>query len=106
MSELPSTSTSTPPPAAVMNTGSTWLTPRATAACRRANRSRDSGPGISVTRRRSCGSSGPPGGDGRTVIHLTIRQKPLFMPYGIPWFPPAATAGGCLAGGSAVIVMA
>ena len=43
--ELPSTSTSTPPPAAVMNTGSTWLTPRATAAWRRASRSREMRPG-------------------------------------------------------------
>ena len=36
ISELPSASTITPPPASVTNTGSTWLTPRATARSRRA----------------------------------------------------------------------
>ena len=56
ISELPSASTSTPPPAAVMNTGSTWLTPRATRAARRASSSREAGPGISVTRLRRWGS--------------------------------------------------
>src|SRR5262249_52812182 len=104
MSELPSTSTSTPPPAAVMNTGSTWLTPRATAAWRRASRSRDSGPGISVTRRRSCGSSGPPGDEGRTVMLLTIGQKPLFMPYGNPVERAVRDRAGHLAGGGMGIV--
>ena len=50
ISELPSTSTSTPPPAAVMNTGRTWLSPRATLRWRalEAARARP-GPGISVT---------------------------------------------------------
>jgi hypothetical protein len=60
ISELPSTSTSTPPPAAVMKTGRVVPTPSATVAARRAISSRDRGPGISVTRRRSWGSSGPP----------------------------------------------
>src|SRR5580693_3222926 len=60
MSELLSASTRTPPPAAVTNTGSTWLTPRATVRCRRSSSSRDAGPGISVTTRRSWGSPGPP----------------------------------------------
>ncbi len=32
ISELPSASISTPPPAAVTNTGRTWLSPRATLA--------------------------------------------------------------------------
>src|SRR5258708_19476812 len=43
ISELPSTSTMTPPPAAVTNTGSTWLRPRATLRWRRSNSSRDCG---------------------------------------------------------------
>ena len=60
MSELPSTSTTTPPPAAVTNTGRTWLRPRATLRLRRSNSSRDRGPGISVTRLRICGRDGPP----------------------------------------------
>jgi hypothetical protein len=62
ISELPSASTRTPPPAAVTKTGSTWLTPRATLCCRRWSSSRDAGPGISVTTRRSWGSPGPPTG--------------------------------------------
>ena len=45
ISELPSTSMSTPPPAALMNTGRTWLTPRATVASRRASSSREQGRG-------------------------------------------------------------
>ena len=61
ISELPSTSTITPPPAAATYTGSTLPTPDATAAPRRSCSSRDRGPGISVTTRRSCGRSGPPG---------------------------------------------
>ena len=52
MRELPSASTITPPPASVTNTGSMVLTPRATARSRRARRSREAGPGISVTRFR------------------------------------------------------
>ena len=60
MSELPSASMSTPPPAAVMNTGSTWLTPAATQRCLRASSSREAGPGISVTSLRCWGSVGPP----------------------------------------------
>ena len=53
ISELPSTSTSTPPPARSMKTGNIALTPADTAACRRANSSLERGPGSSVTRRRS-----------------------------------------------------
>src|SRR5215475_9295292 len=76
MSELPSASTSTPPPAAVMNTGRMLLTPRATALSRRASSSREAGPGISVTRRRCWGSPGPPLAGGFVVIDLTIRHRP------------------------------
>jgi hypothetical protein len=54
--ELPSASTITPPPASVTNTGRTWLTPRATARSRRVSSSRETGPGISVTRCLRCGS--------------------------------------------------
>ena len=52
ISELPSASTITPPPASVTNTGSVELTPRATARSRLACSSRETGPGISVTRCR------------------------------------------------------
>src|SRR3954468_4784541 len=55
--EFPSTSTSTPPPARSMNTGSVVLTPADTAAARRAASSRERGPGISVTSRRSWGGA-------------------------------------------------
>src|SRR6476619_6128415 len=75
MSELPSASTNTPPPAAVMNTGKMLLTPRATARSRRASNSREAGPGISVTRRRCWGSAGPPVTGGFMVIDLTIRHR-------------------------------
>src|SRR5215475_7449231 len=75
MSELPSASTSTPPPAAVMNTGRMLLTPRATALSRRASSSREAGPGISVTRRRCWGRPGPPLAGGFVVIDLTIRHQ-------------------------------
>ena len=60
ISELPSTSTITPPPAAVTNTGSIVPTPSATCAFLRASFSTDRGPGISVTRCRFWGSPGPP----------------------------------------------
>ena len=60
ISELPSTSTTTPPPAATANTGIVVDTACETAASRRSVHSRESGPGISVTSRRSCGSAGPP----------------------------------------------
>src|SRR5437868_1371466 len=60
ISELPSTSTTTPPPAWVMKTGRVVPMPGGTAACLRVSSSCDLGPGISVTRRRSCGSDGPP----------------------------------------------
>ena len=73
INELPSTSTRTPPPAASTNTGSVVLTPWATYRPRRAILSCESGPGISVTSRRSWGSSGPPGrgwvwGSGEVVV--------------------------------------
>ena len=55
ISELPSASTTTPPPARVTKTGSAVPMPGGTAACLRASSSCDFGPGISVTRRRSCG---------------------------------------------------
>ena len=73
MSELPSASTSTPPPAAVMKTGSMLLTPRATALSRRAISWREAGPGISVTRRRCWGSPGPPCGAENVVIPPTLQ---------------------------------
>src|SRR5206468_12058927 len=82
MSELPSASTSTPPPAAVMNTGRMLLTPRATARSRRASSSREAGPGISVTRRRCWGSPGPPVAGGFVVIDPTIRHRPPDGPAG------------------------
>src|SRR4051812_20432398 len=55
ISELPSTSTSTPPPARSTNSGTVVPTAEDTAAVRRAMSSRDRGPGSSVTSRRSCG---------------------------------------------------
>ncbi len=60
ISELPSTSSMTPPPARVVNTGSTEPTPPATAVRRRAWSSSDLGPGIAVTTRRSWGRAAPP----------------------------------------------
>ncbi len=57
---LPSTSTITPPPAAVTKTGSIVPTPSATCSFLRASFSVLSGPGIAVTSRRSCGRPGPP----------------------------------------------
>src|SRR5215207_2879429 len=65
--ELPSASTRTPPPARATKTGSIVATPGATAASLRASNARDRGPGISVTRRRSCASAGPPVGSRLTV---------------------------------------
>src|SRR6185369_15026842 len=50
---LPSTSITIPPPARAANTGMVVPTPGGTAACLRRMSSRDRGPGISVTRRRS-----------------------------------------------------
>src|SRR5690349_8269969 len=66
ISELPSTSTRTPPPARSTKTGNAVLTPAETTELRRANSSRERGPGSSVTIRRSCGrSTGAAGvGDG------------------------------------------
>lgn len=59
MNELPSTSTTTPPPAWVTNTGSEDPTPAGSAArCLRSS-SADFGPGISVRTRRTCASPGP-----------------------------------------------
>src|SRR3954452_9632224 len=56
ISELPSTSTSTPPAARSTNSGTVVPTAEDTAAVPRAMSSRDRGPGSSVTSRRSCGS--------------------------------------------------
>lgn len=56
ISELPSTSSSTPPLARDTYTGRVVPTPAATAPSLRACSSCDFGPGIAVTRRRSCGS--------------------------------------------------
>ena len=53
ISELPSTSRSTPPEAASTKTGSTVPTPAATVVERRSKSSRERGPGTSVTKRRS-----------------------------------------------------
>jgi hypothetical protein len=61
ISELPSASTSTPPPARSMKTGSAVPTPGGTAAVRRAISSCDFGPGIAVTSRRRCGGRSVPG---------------------------------------------
>src|SRR5487761_96083 len=72
ISELPSTSCSTPPPAALTNTGSTLLTPRATLRCRRSSSAREAGPGISVTSVRCCGRSGPEARVVCSVIPQTI----------------------------------
>ena len=52
ISELPSTSTSTPPPARSTKTGSAVPTPAGTADVRRAISSIERGPGMSVTRCR------------------------------------------------------
>src|SRR4051812_15819011 len=57
ISELPSTSTSTPPPARSTNSGTVVPTADETAAVRRAMSSRERGPGSSVTSRRCCGSA-------------------------------------------------
>src|SRR4051794_2817443 len=54
ISELPSTSTSTPPPARSTNSGTVVPTADETAAVRRAMRSSDRGPSSDVTSRRSC----------------------------------------------------
>src|SRR6478735_4541231 len=78
MSELPSTSTSTPPPAFSMNTGSVVPSPEDTAALRRSISARERGPGISVTSRRSWGSDGPPrvsvelAGAGDVVVSVMV----------------------------------
>src|SRR5687768_8106484 len=60
MNELPSTSTSTPPPARSTKTGIIPLTAEETALCRRCIRARERGPGTSVTRRRSCSGNCAP----------------------------------------------
>src|SRR5690348_15504075 len=74
ISELPSTSSRTPPPARVTNTGRVVETPSATVSLRRANSSRERGPGISVTSRRSCGTDGPPTGREEVVIGRVLLQ--------------------------------
>src|SRR5918992_1288982 len=57
MNRLPSASSTMPPWARCTNTGTVLNTALGTAASRRASNSRDRGPGISVTRRRSWGMS-------------------------------------------------
>ena len=57
MNELPSTSTMTPPPALAANTGIVLPIFAGRAAARRAASSRERGPGISVTMRRTCSMS-------------------------------------------------
>src|ERR1700712_1509898 len=57
INELPSMSTMTPPPASAVYTGNVEATPAATAACRRACRAMDLGPGMAVSNRRSCARS-------------------------------------------------
>src|SRR5450755_1207837 len=76
ISELPSASTTIPPPAAVTNTGRTWLSPRATLRCLRSSSAREAGPGMSVTIRRCCGTEGPPRPGGVLVLMLIGRQYP------------------------------
>ncbi len=75
ISELPSTSTSTPPPARSMKTGSVVPRPADTAALRRAKSACDFGPGIEVARRRSCGRAGPPGAEGVAVMGCSLSGK-------------------------------
>jgi hypothetical protein len=53
ISELPSASRSTPPPAASTKTGRVVATPAATCCRRRSNLASETGPGTSVTSRRS-----------------------------------------------------
>src|ERR1700688_2067075 len=53
---FPSTSSMIPPPARATNTPRVVPTPAGTAAPRRAMRSRERGPGISVSSSRSCGT--------------------------------------------------
>jgi hypothetical protein len=69
MSELPSASTITPPPAATTEMGIVVPTPAATASALRAISSCERGPGMAVTRRRSWVSAGPP----RVVAGLSTR---------------------------------
>ena len=61
ISELPSTSTMTPPPARSTKTGSVVPTPRATAAPRRANSSVERGPGHGGHQPALLGEPGPAG---------------------------------------------
>src|SRR5215207_2654425 len=82
MSELPSTSTTTPPPARSTKTGSVPPTPADTAAVRRSISARERGPGISVTSRRSCASAVVP-------LSTSVMASPLF---GQPMMAPSRVA--------------
>ena len=62
ISEFPSASTTTPPPAATAWIGTVCPTPEATAAAFRSSSSCERGPGMLVTILRSCGRVGPPRG--------------------------------------------
>src|SRR6185312_10552481 len=84
MSELPSTSTSTPPPAAAAKTGMAWPTPEATAWLLRLASSTDFGPGMDVTSLRSCGSDGPP----RGVVVVVSETIVMAVIVGIAAQPP------------------
>src|SRR6478735_2427979 len=76
ISEFPSTSTRTPPPARSMNTGNAVLTPADTTELRRANNSRERGPGSSVTMGRPGGRpAGAPadvGAGGGAVMNAPV----------------------------------
>jgi uncharacterized protein len=69
---LPSTSTTTPPPAATAKTGIVVPTPRATALVFRAMSSSERGPGIAVFRMRCCSSSAM----GESLHPLTFGLRP------------------------------
>ena len=72
MKELPSTSTSTPPPAYSMYAGRPGESALATAASRRAIRAADFGPGSSVTMRRTWGRPGPPAVGVNVVVSVML----------------------------------
>src|SRR6202034_3171384 len=77
--ELPSTSTSTAPPASATYTGRVELTAAATAAARRAASSSERGPGRSVTRRRTWAT--PPT---RTGVWTSTILRPPQARYELP----------------------
>jgi hypothetical protein len=76
ISELPSTSTITPPPARSTKTGTVPPTAEETAAVRRAMSARERGPGISVTSRRSWSGSRGPASTSVTVPRLSPPPRP------------------------------